>query len=100
MALFGTLEWANKFMEAVNSSKAYEEAAKTWEGDFYYILEPAALSRNLSIIISISGMANAAKLISYQRRKWQNTSRNSYWLRRFQPGAKWQRKSLTPSRPS
>ena len=39
MALFGTLEWANKFMEAVNNSKAYAEAAKTWEGDFYYVLE-------------------------------------------------------------
>ena len=40
MALFGTLEWANAFMEAVNASKAYEEAAKTWEGDFYFIIEP------------------------------------------------------------
>jgi len=39
MALFGSLEWANAFMEAVNASKAYEEAAKTWEGDFYFIIE-------------------------------------------------------------
>ena len=40
MALFGTLDWANAFMEAINASKAYEEAAKTWEGDFYFIIEP------------------------------------------------------------
>jgi putative sterol carrier protein len=42
MALFGTAEWAKLFVEAVNSSKAYEEAAKTWEGDFYFIVEPGA----------------------------------------------------------
>ncbi|MBN1374897.1 MAG: SCP2 sterol-binding domain-containing protein [Dehalococcoidia bacterium] len=40
MAMFGTLEWATQFMEAVNNSKAYEDAAKTWEGDFYFIIEP------------------------------------------------------------
>jgi putative sterol carrier protein len=40
MAIFGTLEWATAFMEAVNSSKAYEGAALTWEGDFYFIIEP------------------------------------------------------------
>ncbi len=39
MAIFGTLEWAKQFMEAINNSKAYEEAAKTWEGDFYFIIE-------------------------------------------------------------
>jgi putative sterol carrier protein len=40
MALFGSKEWADAFVVAVNSSKAYEEAAKTWEGDFYFIVEP------------------------------------------------------------
>ena len=40
MAMFGTIEWATKFMDAVNNSKPYEEAAKTWEGDFYFIVEP------------------------------------------------------------
>jgi putative sterol carrier protein len=40
MAVFGTIEWANAFMEAVNASKPYEDAAKTWEGDFYFIIEP------------------------------------------------------------
>ncbi|MCX5997836.1 MAG: SCP2 sterol-binding domain-containing protein [Chloroflexi bacterium] len=39
MAVFGTIEWVTAFMEAINASKAYEDAAKTWEGDFYFITE-------------------------------------------------------------
>jgi putative sterol carrier protein len=42
MPLFGTQEWGDAFIEAVNGSKAYEEAAKTWEGDFYFVVEPGA----------------------------------------------------------
>ena len=42
MPLFGTQEWGDAFVEAVNGSKAYEEAAKTWEGDFYFVVEPGA----------------------------------------------------------
>lgn len=40
MSVFGTIEWANEFMEKVNGYKAYEDAAKTWEGDFYFVTEP------------------------------------------------------------
>ena len=40
MALFTSAEWLDKFMEALNTSKPYEDAAKTWEGDFYMIVEP------------------------------------------------------------
>jgi len=39
MAKYGTQEYADQVMEAINSSPAYEEAAKTWEGDFYLITE-------------------------------------------------------------
>jgi putative sterol carrier protein len=39
--LFGTEEWINAYVDAVNGSKAYEDAAKTWEGDFVFICEPA-----------------------------------------------------------
>jgi putative sterol carrier protein len=38
--LFGSAEWLDAFHGAVNSSPAYAEAAKTWEGDFYFVLEP------------------------------------------------------------
>ena len=37
---FGSQEWLDAFVAAINGSKKYEEAAKDWEGDFYFILEP------------------------------------------------------------
>jgi putative sterol carrier protein len=37
---FGSQEWLNAFVDAINGSKKYEEAARDWEGDFYFILEP------------------------------------------------------------
>jgi putative sterol carrier protein len=39
MAKYGSQEHADQIMEAINSSAEYEEAAKTWEGDFYLITE-------------------------------------------------------------
>jgi len=41
MAAFGSDEWVQAFHDAVNTSKAYESAAKTWEGDFYFVVEPS-----------------------------------------------------------
>lgn len=41
MATFGSDEWVQAFHDAVNASKAYEDAAKTWEGDFYFVVEPS-----------------------------------------------------------
>jgi len=40
MAIFGSPQWLEAFHEAINSSKTYAEAAKTWEGDFYFVVEP------------------------------------------------------------
>ncbi|NWJ48552.1 MAG: SCP2 sterol-binding domain-containing protein [Chloroflexi bacterium] len=40
MALFGTQEWLDEFREALNTSASYEDAAKEWEGDFYFIASP------------------------------------------------------------
>ncbi len=39
MIEFATDEWAKAFMEAINESEAYAQAAKTWEGDFYFIIQ-------------------------------------------------------------
>ncbi|MHA2298357.1 MAG: SCP2 sterol-binding domain-containing protein [Candidatus Hodarchaeales archaeon] len=36
MAKFLTDEWIKEYKEVVNASKTYEEAAATWEGDFYF----------------------------------------------------------------
>ncbi len=40
--LFATPSWAAAFKEAVNQSPSYAEAAKNWEGDFWFIVEPDA----------------------------------------------------------
>ena len=37
---FASQEWMDAFVAAINGSKKYEEAAKDWEGDFYFIVEP------------------------------------------------------------
>jgi len=39
MAKFFTQAWCDLYQEAINNNKAYEESAKTWEGDFYFIME-------------------------------------------------------------
>jgi putative sterol carrier protein len=42
LAKFPSEEWAKLFMEQVNANKSYEEAAKTWEGDFLFVVQPDA----------------------------------------------------------
>lgn len=33
-------EWIKAFCKEVNNSEAYAQAAKDWEGDFYFIVDP------------------------------------------------------------
>ncbi|MHA1612621.1 MAG: SCP2 sterol-binding domain-containing protein [Promethearchaeota archaeon] len=37
---FGQADWVDAYIETLNNNKAYEESAKTWEGDFLFIIEP------------------------------------------------------------
>lgn len=37
---FPTDEWIKALMVELNKSEAYHKAAKTWEGDFYFIATP------------------------------------------------------------
>ena len=39
MIEFASDEWAKALMSEINKSEAYAEAARTWEGDFFLILE-------------------------------------------------------------
>ncbi|MGD0355625.1 MAG: SCP2 sterol-binding domain-containing protein [Dehalococcoidia bacterium] len=39
MAKYMTQEWMDLYKDALNASKTYEDSAKTWEGDFYFICE-------------------------------------------------------------
>ena len=36
--LFGTDEWVKALQAEVNESPGYQEAAKSWEGDFYFVI--------------------------------------------------------------
>ena len=36
---FATDEWIKALMVEINQSEAYAKAAKTWEGDFYFIVD-------------------------------------------------------------
>jgi putative sterol carrier protein len=37
---FATDAWIRHFHQEVNRSEAYRHAARNWEGDFYFIIEP------------------------------------------------------------
>ena len=37
---YGSEEWVKVVCEVVNKSQAYKDAAKIWEGDMYFIIEP------------------------------------------------------------
>jgi hypothetical protein len=37
---FPSDEWIKAMMVDLNASQAYEDSARTWEGDFYFIIEP------------------------------------------------------------
>lgn len=40
MVLFGSDEFIQEFKAGVNANKAYEDAAKDWEGDFLFVIKP------------------------------------------------------------
>ena len=50
MAKFFTQEWCDLYQQAINDNKVYEEAAKTWEGDFYFIMEPGGPVKEKSYV--------------------------------------------------
>ena len=37
---FGSEEWVKALQNELNASQAYEDAAKNWEGDFYFVVDP------------------------------------------------------------
>lgn len=39
---FPSEEWLQAFMNEINSSESYRKAAATWEGDFYFVIEPGS----------------------------------------------------------
>ena len=43
---FPSDEWVKALMDELNRSEAYAEAAKNWEGDFYFVVEPGGTLEN------------------------------------------------------
>ena len=37
---FLSKEWIDEYKDVLNNSPAYKEAAKTWEGDFLFVIKP------------------------------------------------------------
>ena len=40
MVRFPSKEWIKTFKDELNRNKTYEEVAKTWEGDFLFVITP------------------------------------------------------------
>jgi putative sterol carrier protein len=38
--LFGSQEWVEALERELNTSAAYADAARNWEGDFYFVIQP------------------------------------------------------------
>ncbi|TFG21855.1 MAG: sterol carrier protein [Promethearchaeota archaeon] len=54
MPKFGTQEWAEAFMKAVNDNPNYKEAASWWEGDFVFVIKPSGnLDKELKMFIGL-----------------------------------------------
>ena len=62
---FGTAEWISTYIETLNNNKAYEDAAKTWEGDFIFIIEPDGnLDHELRFYIDLwHGKARSGRVV-------------------------------------
>jgi putative sterol carrier protein len=50
LALFPSEEWIKLFKEALNSNAAYEDAAKTWEGDFLFVVQPDSSLKERTVL--------------------------------------------------
>ncbi|MFX1514159.1 MAG: SCP2 sterol-binding domain-containing protein [Promethearchaeota archaeon] len=69
MIKYGSPEWVEAFMKNVNESKAYREAAKTWEGDFVFVTTPDGnLKEEIRIYCDLwHGKCRDAYLVSPER---------------------------------
>ena len=59
---FATDEWIKALMGELNKSENYRDAAKSWEGDFYFVITDIPGAPGLCTSTPICGMANAAML--------------------------------------
>ncbi len=65
MPKFGTQEWCDEYMVALNDNAAYAEAASWWTGDFIFVIKPSGnLDHELQMWIGLNhGKGTGAKVI-------------------------------------
>jgi len=71
MIRFDTDEWIKALCQELNQSEAYAQAAKNWEGDFYFIVEPGGAMEE-SVIFWVDlwhGRCRGAKLVADEGEK-------------------------------
>ena len=68
---FGSQEWLNAFTQEIGKSQAYKEAAKKWEGDLYFVIEPeAALKDKIVVYVDLwHGECRSSALVSDEGEK-------------------------------
>ena len=66
MVKFPSQEWIEQFKEKVNQNAAYEDAAKSWEGDFIFLVEPdGALTAPVALYMDLfHGKCRDAKMLA------------------------------------
>ncbi len=71
MLRFDSDEWIKALCQELNGSEAYAQAAKNWEGDFYFIVEPGgAMTEPVIFYIDLwHGKCREAKLITDEGEK-------------------------------
>lgn len=66
MPKFPSEEWITAFMTELNKNAAYEDAAKTWEGDFIFLIKPeGTVTQPLAFYLDLfHGKCREAKMLS------------------------------------
>ncbi|MHB8084675.1 MAG: SCP2 sterol-binding domain-containing protein [Dehalococcoidia bacterium] len=66
MATYATQEWCDLFKEALNKNTSWSEAAKTWEGDFYFVIEAGgAINKTRYMYVDLwHGVCRAAEMVT------------------------------------
>lgn len=68
---FGSPEWLLALQQELNHSPAYADAAKNWEGDFYFVIQPEGpLSETLYLYMDLwHGECRAAYVVEEKESK-------------------------------
>lgn len=63
---FGSAEWVQALHDQLNTSDAYADAAKSWEGDFYFVVEPeGAVTQTAYLYMDLwHGKSRASQIVS------------------------------------